>query len=88
MSKAMSTCMDGLDVGTLGLLAAAGTAFYLLYTAITATSKRRRRRSQSSPGGGDLFTFSTALRDLFIQGRTLCINTLLYIYITRALKIS
>ena len=37
---------DSIDLNTLGLLAAAMGAFYLLYTAITATSKRRRKKRE------------------------------------------
>ena len=35
---------DSIDLNTLGLMAAAMGAFFLLYTAITATSKRRRKK--------------------------------------------
>ena len=56
----------GLDLGQLGLLAAGGTLFYLLYSAITALmNKRRRRRSLDEQNlAGEV------LLSLIHQGRT------------------
>ena len=56
----------GLDLNSLGLLAAAGTAFYVLYSAITGMMSRRRRRSIRE--GEETNLHVQILRDVVSQG--------------------